>query len=48
LLRVNPAVWEMELEDSKQFLMKFGARLPREVREEHAKLSKRFQHLVIA
>jgi phosphoenolpyruvate carboxykinase (GTP) len=48
LLRVNPADWETELEDAKQFLMKFGARLPREVREEHAKLSKRFQHLVIA
>lgn len=48
LLRVNPAVWEMELEDSKQFLMKFGARLPRELREEHMKLSKRLQHLVTA
>ena len=48
LLRVNPADWEMELEDAKQFLMKFGARLPREIREEHAKLSKRLQHLVIA
>jgi phosphoenolpyruvate carboxykinase (GTP) len=48
LLRVNPAVWDTELEDSKQFLMKFGARLPGEVREEHAKLSKRVQHLVTA
>jgi GTP-dependent phosphoenolpyruvate carboxykinase len=48
LLLVNPAVWEAELEDSKQFLMKFGARLPREIREEHAKLSKRFQHVVVA
>jgi phosphoenolpyruvate carboxykinase (GTP) len=48
LLRVNPADWENELEDSKQFLMKFGARLPQEIREEHAKLSKRFQHLVTA
>jgi len=48
LLRVNTADWETELEDAKQFLMKFGARLPREIREEHAKLSKRFQHLVIA
>ncbi|HEX8765845.1 MAG TPA: phosphoenolpyruvate carboxykinase (GTP), partial [Candidatus Acidoferrum sp.] len=46
LLCVNPADWENELEDSKQFLMKFGARLPREIREEHGKLSKRFQHLV--
>ena len=46
LLRVNPVDWENELEDSKQFLMKFGARLPQEIREEHGKLSKRFQHLV--
>ncbi len=29
-----------------QFLRKFGARLPQEIREEHAKLSKRFQYLV--
>ena len=48
LLRVNPADWENELEDSKQFLSKFGARLPQEICEEHAKLSKRFQHLVTA
>jgi len=48
LLRVNPADWETEMEDSKQFLMKFGARLPQEIREEHAKLSKRFQQVVTA
>ncbi len=48
LLRVNPADWETELEDSKQFLMKFGSRLPKEIREEHAKLSKRFHHVVTA
>ncbi len=48
LLRVNPADWETELEDSKQFLMKFDTRLPKEIREEHGKLSKRFQHLVTA
>ena len=48
LLSVNTADWENELEDSKQFLMKFGARLPQEIREEHAKVSKRFQHLVTA
>ena len=48
LLRVNPADWENELEDSKQFLMKFGARLPREIREEHGKLAKRFEPLVAA
>ena len=48
LLRVNPGDWEAELEDSKQFLMKFGARLPREIREEHGKLAKRFEPLVTA
>ena len=48
LLRVDPGDWECELEDSKQFLMKLGARLPQEIREEHGKLSKRFQHLVTA
>ena len=48
LLRVNPADWEAEMEDSKQFLMKFGARLPREIREEHGKLAKRFEPLVTA
>ena len=48
LLRVNPADWETELEDSKQFLLKFGARLPREIREEHGKLAKRFEPLVTA
>jgi len=48
LLRVDPADWENEMEDSKQFLMKFGARLPQEIREEHGKLAKRFQQLVTA
>ena len=48
LLRVNPADWESEMQDSRQFLIKFGARLPREIREEHEKLSRRFQGLVPA
>ncbi len=48
LLRVNPADWEIETEDTKQFLAKFGARLPQEIREEHAKLVRRFQHVVSA
>lgn len=42
LLRVNPEHWEVEMEDSKEFLAKFGGRLPREIREEHEKLSLRF------
>jgi phosphoenolpyruvate carboxykinase (GTP) len=46
LLRVNTEDWETELEDSKQFFGKFGERLPRQIREEHEKLSRRFQRVV--
>ncbi len=48
LLQVNPGDWELELEDSKQFLAKFGERLPGEIREEHDKLTRRFQRVVTA
>jgi phosphoenolpyruvate carboxykinase (GTP) len=48
LLRVSPEDWEPELEDSKQFFAKFGERLPREIREEHEKLARRFQLAVPA
>ncbi len=48
LLRVNPEDWEAEMEDSKQFLGKFGARVPREIGEEHEKLARRFQRVVSA
>ncbi len=48
LLRVNPQDWEPELEDSKQFFAKFGERLPREIREEHEKLARRFQRAMPA
>ncbi len=48
LLRVNPEDWEAEMEDAKQFLSKFGARLPREIGEEHEKLARRFQRVVSA
>ena len=48
LLRVNPADWEPELEDTKQFFAKFGDRMPREVLDEHAKLAHRFRHTVAA
>ena len=41
LLRVNPEDWEDDLTDSRQFFGKFGSRLPRELREEHEKLSRR-------
>ena len=46
LLRVNTEDWETELEDSKQFFRKFGERLPRQIGEEHEKLSRRFQRVV--
>jgi len=45
---VNPEDWEAEMEDSRQFLSKFGARLPRQIGEEHEKLARRFQRVVSA
>ncbi|OLD81648.1 MAG: phosphoenolpyruvate carboxykinase [Acidobacteria bacterium 13_1_20CM_58_21] len=48
LLRVDTEDWEMELEDSKQFFGKFGERLPRQIREEHKNLARRFQRVVTA
>ncbi len=48
LLRVSPEDWEAEMEDSKQFLSKFGARLPRQIGGEHEKLARRFQRVVSA
>ena len=43
LLQVDPEDWEQELVDSKEFFQKFGERLPREIREEHEKLSERLE-----
>ncbi len=43
LLRVNRTDWQPELEDTKQFFEKFGARLPQEIRDEHEKLAHRLQ-----
>ncbi len=48
LLQVNPADWEPELEDTKQFFLRFGERLPRELLEEHGKLAQRFGLAVAA
>ncbi len=48
LLRVNPADWEPELEDTKQFFTKFGEQLPRELLEEHGKLARRLERAVPA
>jgi phosphoenolpyruvate carboxykinase (GTP) len=44
LLEVDPEDWEQELVDSKDFLQKFGSRLPSAIREEHDKLSGRLGH----
>jgi phosphoenolpyruvate carboxykinase (GTP) len=48
LLRVNPDDWQAEMDDTHQFFDKFGARLPREMREEHEKLGRRLQRTVTA
>jgi len=48
LLSVNSEDWDAELEDSKQFFAKFGQRLPREIREEHEKLARRFERVANA
>ncbi len=45
LLRVNPADWEPELTATKEFFSKFGERLPRELLEEHTRLSRRFDRV---
>jgi phosphoenolpyruvate carboxykinase (GTP) len=48
LLQVHPEDWETELADTKEFFAKFGNRLPRAIREEHDKLSRRFHRTVSA
>ncbi|HEV7512669.1 MAG TPA: phosphoenolpyruvate carboxykinase (GTP) [Candidatus Acidoferrum sp.] len=48
LLQVNPDDWQSEMDDTRQFFDKFGARLPREMREEHEKLGRRLQRTVTA
>jgi phosphoenolpyruvate carboxykinase (GTP) len=48
LLRVNIDDWQTELADTKQFFEKFGDRLPRELLEEHRRLTQRFQRTVSA
>jgi phosphoenolpyruvate carboxykinase (GTP) len=48
LLQVNPDDWQSELDDTRQFFDKFGARLPREMREEHERLVSRLQRTVTA
>jgi phosphoenolpyruvate carboxykinase (GTP) len=41
LLRVHPEDWEQELIETKEFFKIFGDRLPREINQEHEKLSRR-------
>ncbi len=48
LMRVNPDDWQSELDDTRQFFDKFGPRLPRELAEEHAKLTRRLERTVTA
>jgi len=48
LLRVNADDWQPEVADTKEFFEKFGDRLPREVMDEHRRLSQRFQRTVSA
>jgi GTP-dependent phosphoenolpyruvate carboxykinase len=40
--------WEADLADSREFFAKFGKRLPKELMDEHEKLSKRFSKAVTA
>jgi len=40
--------WESDLADSREFLAKFGERLPQELRKEHEAVVGRFQKSVPA
>jgi len=48
LLRVDPADWVAEEESTGKFFEKFGARLPAEIRKEHAALADRLQRSTVA
>ena len=48
LLRVDPADWAPELEDSKKFLEQFADHLPKELAQEHSQLVARFNKVAIA
>jgi len=48
LLRVDPADWTSELDDTRKFFEKFGKRLPPELLAEHAGLAQRFERTVTA
>lgn len=48
LLRVDPADWTSELDETKHFFEKFGKRLPAEVWHEHEQLAARLQRVALA
>ena len=48
LLRVEPADWAKEHSDVGEFFKKFGNRLPKEIHEEHNRLSERLQRLAVS
>ena len=48
LLRVDPADWQNELEDTAKFFEKFGKRLPEELRREHEALGRRLERVAAA
>ncbi len=48
LLKVNPADWAAELEDTRKFFEPFGKRLPPELREEYDQLARRFERVGVA
>lgn len=47
VLRVDAADYAAELDDTKAFFDKFGARLPAEMRQEQAKLRERLQRVMV-
>jgi phosphoenolpyruvate carboxykinase (GTP) len=48
LFRVDADDWESDLADSREFLAKFGERLPMELRKEHDAVVSRLQKSVPA
>ena len=47
LLQVDPADYAADLDDSKKFFDRFGARCPQEIWEEHAALTQRLQRTMV-
>ena len=47
LLSIDPDAWSNELADQGKFFEQFGERLPKEIRQEHEKLVKRFNRVSV-